>query len=200
MHYRTLAAVLLVAVAAAGARAQQEFSEGEAESLRQKLQVIIDRAAAEAPPPRTPLVTSVSDREVNAYLRHVVGPDLPAGLVDPTIAIADRGRLGFRAKIDLDAVRKSRARGALDPLNWVSGTLELVLNGTLEAARGRGTFALESATLGGVPVPQSLVQELVTYMTKTPENPVGIGLSEPFELPAAIQQIRTRPGHATIVQ
>jgi hypothetical protein len=194
-----LAAALLATVAVAGARAQQVFSEDDAESMRQKLQAIVDRAAVD-PPTRRPLVTSVSDREVNAYLRHVVGPDLPPGLVDPTIAIADRGRLGFRAKIDLDAVRKSRARGALDPLNYVSGTVDLTLDGTLESGRGRGTFALESATLGGVPVPEGIVQELVTYMTKTPENPAGISLNRPFELPAGIQQIRTRAGHATIVQ
>ena len=57
-----------------------------------------------------------------------------------------------------------------------------------------------TATAVGVPVPEGIVQELVTYMTKTPENPAGVSLNRPFELPAGIQQIRTRAGHATIVQ
>ena len=104
------------------------------------------------------------------------------------------------ANIDLDALRKSKPRGSLDPLAYVSGVVEVNLAGRLETARGRGTFDLESATLAGVEVPESLVQELVTYLTKTEENPAGVSLGRPFDLPARIQQIRTTTGRATIVQ
>ncbi len=200
MHRATSAWILAAAAAVTSLAGSQALGEQEAESLRLKLDAILVRAAAEPIPKSAPLVTDVSEREVNAYLRFVAGPDLPAGVVDPTLAIADRGRVTISASIDLDAVRKSKVRGSLDPLSYVSGIVDVVLAGTLEASRGKGKFSLESATLAGVSVPESLVQELVTYLTKTAENPGGISLGQAFDLPARIQQIRTRPGQATIVQ
>ncbi len=60
----------------------------------------------------------------------------------------------------------------------------------------RGTFALESATLGAVPVPKSLLQELVTYYTRSPELPNGFDLDKPFDLPANIRQVELQRGAA----
>jgi len=200
MHARVVAIATAAAMWLSPAAARQELTAREAESMQQKLQVILERAAVDPAPADSRLVTAVSEREVNAYLRLVAAPTLPVGLVDPTIAIADRGRLTVNAQIDLDAVRKSKARGSLDPLAYVSGVVPIVLAGRLEASRGRGKFALESATLSGVEVPEMIVQELVTYLTKTAENPAGISFDQPFDLPARIQQIRTSTGHATIVQ
>lgn len=193
-------AALILLSAVPGIAAQQALSVEEAESLRQKLQLIVDRGAADSAPGARPLVTSVSEREVNAYFRFAPSGELPVGLVNPTIAIFERGRVSVRANIDLDALRKSKPRGTLDPLAYVSGIVEAVIAGTLEATRGRGKFVLESATLAGVAVPESIVGELVTYLTRTADNPAGISLNEPFALPARIQQIRTGAGQATIVQ
>jgi hypothetical protein len=200
MHRTLLVAALVAAAGLTGLANGQALAEHEAESMRLKLEAILVRAAVDPPPKESRLVTDVSEREVNAYLRFVAGPDLPVGVVEPTIGIAESGRLSVRANIDLDAVRKSKSRGSLDPLSYVSGIVEIVLAGTLETSRGRGKFALESATLAGMTVPDSLVQELVTYLTKTADNPEGISLGQQFELPARIQQIRTRTGRATIVQ
>jgi hypothetical protein len=200
MQRTLLAATLVVAAGLSVCASSQALAEREAESMRLKLDAIMVRAAEDPPPGQVPLVTDVSERELNAYLRYVAGPDLPVGVVDPTVGIADKGRLSIKANIDLDAVRKSKSRGSLDPMSYVSGVVEVVLAGTLEASRGRGRFALQSATLAGVTVPESLVQELVTYLTRTADNPEGISLGRPFDLPAGIQQIRTRTGQATIVQ
>ena len=72
--------------------------------------------------------------------------------------------------------------------------------GTLKTGEGRGQFALESATLGGVTVPKSLLQELVSYYSRSPELPNGVNLDQPFELPARIRTVETGRGAATIVQ
>ena len=197
---RTPLVVLAVLVVGPVLAGHQALSEREAESMRQKLEAIMERASAEAAPSASPVTTSISEREVNAYLRFIAREDLPVGLVDPTITIAGGGRLGGKARIDLDAVRTSKARGSLDPLAYVSGLVELTLSGTLEASRGQGRFTLESATLSGVAIPQSLVQELVTYFTKTADKPRGVDLNRPFDLPAGIQQVRTGSGQATVVQ
>jgi hypothetical protein len=44
------------------------------------------------------------------------------------------------------------------------------------------------------------LQELLTYYSRTPEDPDGINMDAPFELPAQIREIRVAPGAATIVQ
>jgi hypothetical protein len=41
---------------------------------------------------------------------------------------------------------------------------------------------------------------LLTYYSKSAEHPNGINMDDPFQLPAAIQEIRIGQGVATIVQ
>jgi hypothetical protein len=82
----------------------------------------------------------------------------------------------------------------------VGGSVEVTAAGTLKTADGRGQFALETATLGGVTVPKSLIQELVSYYSRSPELPSGVNLDQPFELPSQIRTVETGRGAATIVQ
>ena len=49
-------------------------------------------------------------------------------------------------------------------------------------------------------MPKSLLQELLSYYSRTPEKPAGINMDEPFNLPSAIQEIRIGQGSAVIVQ
>ena len=52
----------------------------------------------------------------------------------------------------------------------------------------------------GVSVPKAVLQELLTYYSKSPENPNGISMEAPFELPAGIREIRVGAGTSTVVQ
>jgi hypothetical protein len=72
--------------------------------------------------------------------------------------------------------------------------------GTLKTADGRGQLQLESAEVSGIPVPLTLLQELVTYYTKSPDLPNGVNLNEPFALPSKIQRIDVDPDRAVVVQ
>ncbi len=54
--------------------------------------------------------------------------------------------------------------------------------------------------MSGVPVPKALLQQVVSYYSRTPENPEGIDLEAPFPLPVNIRQIETLRGQAIIVQ
>jgi hypothetical protein len=49
-------------------------------------------------------------------------------------------------------------------------------------------------------VPKAVLQELVSYYSRTPENPAGIDMDAPFELPARIREIQVGSGSSTIVQ
>jgi hypothetical protein len=144
--------------------------------------------------------TQVSDAEVNAYLRFLAGSQIPVGIVEPDLRGVGNGRVTGRAIVDLDAVRTQKKRGWTDPLGYLTGRLPVTAAGTLTTSKGVGKFQLESAEISGVTIPKSLLQELLSYYSKTPENPAGINMDEPFALPAAIQEIRIGQGTAVIVQ
>ena len=144
--------------------------------------------------------TQVSDAEVNGYLKFLAGTQVPVGIVEPELHGAGQGRVTGRAVVDLDAVRKQKQRGWTDPLAYLTGRLPVTAAGTLTTSNGTGRFQLESAEISGVTIPKSLLQELLSYYSKTPENPAGINMDEPFALPSAIREIRIGQGTAVIVQ
>ena len=72
-------------------------------SLKRKVTSIVDFSAR---PTKQPRKTTVTENEVNAYLSFDAQEQLPAGVVDPAIAIVGPGRVSGRAVVDLDAVRK----------------------------------------------------------------------------------------------
>ena len=144
--------------------------------------------------------TQVTDTEVNAYLRYLAGSQIPVGMAEPHLRGAGNGRVTGRAVVDLDAVRTQKKRAWTDPLGYLMGRLPITAAGTLTTSNGTGRFQLESAEISGVTIPKSLLQELLSYYSRTPENPDGINMDEPFELPAGIQEIRIGQGTAVIVQ
>lgn len=168
--------------------------------MGRKLLSIFERGALPPARARRAARVSFTEREVNAYLKFYGESQAPVGIVEPRILIADGGRLEGRALVDLDAVRKAKVRGWVDPLAYVTGSVEVRAIGTLKTANGKGVFGLQSATLGGVPIPKTLLQELVSYYTRTPESPAGFSLDDPFELPHNIRQVEIQRGAATIIQ
>ncbi len=144
--------------------------------------------------------TQVTDVEVNSFLRYHAQEQIPVGVVDPMIFAHGEGIVSGRAIVDLDAVRKQKQRGWLDPMGYLTGRLPLTARGRLTTQDGIGRFTLESAEISGVTVPKTMLQELLSYYSRTPEDPDGINMDEPFELPAQIREIRVAAGGATIVQ
>jgi hypothetical protein len=193
-----LVITLVGVVAAATLGADARVSKRDAEQLRQKVATI---TALGARPPTAARRTTVTENEVNAYLAYDAREDLPSGVVEPSVLILGTGRVSGRAVVDLDEVRKSRsATSLLDPMNFLTGRVPITATGTLTTSRGVGQFQLESAAVGGVPVPKMILQEIVGYYSRTPQKPGGIGLDDPFELPARIREIQVERGQAIIVQ
>lgn len=184
----------------AGVAAAQDAARRDADTLQRKLTLVLERGSQSAPTATRPLRTPVSDREVNAYFQFQGREYLPVGVLDPALTIMDASRIEARAIVDLDAVRQAQPRAWSDPLAWVGGKLELRAVGRLRAANGQGTLELDSATLGGVPIPTTLVREVVSHYSRTPDTPGGFDLSQPFALPHQIRQVELRRGSAVIVQ
>jgi hypothetical protein len=192
--------VVAVLAAALGAAHAQAPTRAEADAMQAKLETVA--AAAEAPRPANapPLRTTFTEGEINAYLA-LDGPEfLPPGIAMPRVQLGDAGRVRARAVVDLDGVARSRERSAFDPLRYLTGSVEVVAAGRLEASDGKGLIRYESATVGGLAVPASVAQELLRFYTSTPERPRGFAFDEPFDLPAQLRAVSTERGAVTVMQ
>ncbi|HEX9366535.1 MAG TPA: hypothetical protein VF921_07905 [Vicinamibacterales bacterium] len=147
-----------------------------------------------------PRTTPVSDGEVNAWLKFLAGSQVPVGIVDPMLHAEGNGRVTGRAVVDLEAVSTQKKRAWTDPLRYLTGRLPVTAAGTLATHEGAGRFTLDSAQISGVTIPKSLLQELLSYYSRTAERPAGIDMDKPFALPSAIREIVIGQGNATIVQ
>jgi hypothetical protein len=196
-----LAGVIVVALGVC-AGAQSADAKRDADKMQRTLGTIMERANAPAVKGKTPppLRTTFTDVQLNAWLLADGKDNVPQGLLQPVVTFLAAGKVSAKAVVDLDAVRKSKPRGMLDPMNLLSGLVPVTMTGTLSGADGMGTFDVESATLGTWPLPRSVLQELIAYYSKSPEYPDGITLGKPFPLPAAVKALLIARGTATVVQ
>lgn len=196
---RNVPAFALATLLAATTVAQGPL-EADANAMNRKIARMLDTAESARAPTAPPVRTQFTEREANAYF-DIYGPDfLPPGVAHPQLTLEDNGRVAARAVVDLDAVRTARERGLLDPLAFVSGSVELIASGAVTAADGRGLLFFESATVGGVGVPKSVAQELLRFYTRSPQRPQGFAFDEPFDLPAGIRGVAVARGQATVTQ
>ncbi len=197
---RLAASGLALALVGASVTLSARLSKQEADQFSSKLTRIVatgNNKSLKAAPSQT---TQISDSELNSYFKYNAQGQSPVGIVDPTINALGDGRVGGRAVVDLDAVRKQKQRGWLDPMGYLTGRLPITATGRLTTKEGVGQFTLESAEVSGVTIPKTFLQELLSYYSRTKENPDGINMDDPFELPARIREIRVGKATSAIVQ
>lgn len=148
---------------------------------------------------RTQRRTVLSQGELNAYLRFKASW-LPPGITQPAVGFLGANKVSTSVVADLDHVRQKSSGGWFDPTAYMKGKLPVFVSGTLNTGDGRGTFQLESATVDGIPVPPFFIQEIFAYYTRTPEQPSGLRLDAPFQLPSEIERIDVAAGQATVIQ
>lgn len=193
----TLLGILLLVVAASNSAAPQ-ISREQGNNLARKIDAINENAAAKL---ATPKRTAVTEPEVNSYLAFNIKEKIPRGLSQPQIRMVGDGQLAGRVLVDMDDFRRGRSSGGImDPLNYISGQVPLTARGVLTAHAGKGQFQLIGAEMNGVPLPKAIVQELVSFFSRTANNPNGFNLDEPFNLPAKIRAITVNPGEAMVIQ
>ncbi len=191
-------AVCLVTVLGVSAQADVRTSRHDAALLKQKVATISAHAERATRQARR---TTVTENEVNSYLVFEAREQLPTGVVEPAISILGGGRVSARAVVDLDAVRKQKnPTSLLDPMNYLMGRLPVSATGVLKTSQGVGHIEFESAAISRLPIPKFLLQEIVSYYSRTDQNPAGISLDDPFALPARIREIQVERGQAIIVQ
>ncbi len=189
-------AVLLILYASSSFAVALSRQDGD--RLQAKIDTIIKNA--EASPPK-PGEFSIPEKEANSYLVFNLREKMPKGLTKPEITMIGDGALAARVLVDMDEVKQRRqSRGLIDPLNYLSGQVPLNARGILRTREGRGQLHLRSADIAGVPLPKPLLQELVSFFSRTPQNPNGFDIDAPFDLPSKIREISVGTGESVVIQ
>ena len=161
-----------------------------AERMQQKLESIVRFGAI---PRLETQSTVIEEGEVNAYLEHYLRADIPPGISTPILRILPENRLSATATLDLDAMNAGRPPSeGFDPLRVLTGRFPAKVTGRLVTENGTGRFELESAELGGIPLPRALVSQLVARY--------DVNIDDPFDLPSSIREIKVEPGQVTVLQ
>lgn len=193
-----LTSIIAVGLAAGAIAAIEPTSRLDAARLQAKIDRISKHASGQK---SAGLRTPITEAELNSYLRYELGDSLPTGVTEPSVTLPGNNRVSGRALVDLTQVAQSRkSSGALDPFNFLGGSFPLAVNGILKTRAGVATFALESASISGVPVPAWMLQEIVSYYSKSANAPQGVSIARPFPLPAGIREIQLDRGQAIVVQ
>tara|TARA_B100001123_G_scaffold437230_1_gene569019 strand:- start:4009 stop:4602 length:594 start_codon:yes stop_codon:yes gene_type:complete len=145
--------------------------------------------------------TSISEAEINSWFAYGTDQLLPVGIIDLNIVISNQSKLRGQATIDLEnAARYYRTGGMLDPWAYVGGRVPVTVAGTFSSIDGAGHFEFKSASISGVEVSKSLIQDIVSYFSRTAESPSGFNFDRSFKLPANIKKIEFASGKAVVVQ
>jgi hypothetical protein len=199
---RRIGISLAIVTVSAAVGAETRFTKASSDAMQRKVLNIVQ--VGSLPTVRKvsqETQTPISESEVNSYLRYEIRDQVPTGITEPIISILGDGRLTGTAVVDLDQVRESRQSSSwFDPVRLLTGRATVTMRGTLQTQQGTGRFVFESADISGLPVPKTLLQQVISFYSRTPENPSGLSLDDAFELPARIQEIRVQPGQAIVVQ
>jgi hypothetical protein len=172
-------------------------SPAEAESLGRKLEALERRAQRQKPPLEK--TVTITESELNSYLNLTLGPRIPKGVSDLVIRL-ERDRLAARALVDLTEVQGKIPPGSVSGLlSFLSGKVPLEARGRLLApADGFSSVEIEQVSLSTIPVPVTVVEQLVASATKSAASPEGFDVHSPFRLPYALKRVRLQMGRALL--
>jgi hypothetical protein len=202
MSSRLSVGVLLLSAAGLGAVQAASVSQQQSDAFTKKMAMVTQRGVTGLKgqakgPQRTPF----TEGELNSWFAYEGQDVLPVGVTGPRVTIVGDGKLSAAATVDLEQVAKGRSTGrVLDPWSYLGGRLPVTLSGVLRTQDGVGRFELEEAAVSGIPVPTSVLQDIVGYYSRTSKNPEGVRLDDSFRLPAQIKQIEVGQGQAVVVQ
>ena len=195
----TTSSVLVALFLAGTALVAAGMSPQQADAFARKLDQIERRAVT--PLSSTTSRTPVTETELNSWFMYRAQPLLPSGVTDPKLTIVGNGKVMGTVVVDLQQVAKTRgSNSSFDPLSLLGGRVPVTVSGVLHTKGGHGQFDLQEADISGVPVPKPVLQQLLTYYSRSPEHPNGVQLDAPFELPANIREIEIGQGQAVVVQ
>ena len=174
-------------------KAPVETSRG----VQEKIANLIANGTAGVVEPKT---TAFSESEVNTALTVNLKEKIPKGIADAQVKLLGNSRIAARVVVDVDEFKRRSKRKSSGPLNFLGGKIPIVVSGGLVTGNGQGQFKLQSAEANGIPLPKSLVLDLLASYTRTRNHPAGFDLEKLFDLPAGIRAVIVNAGEAIVVQ
>jgi len=169
-----------------------------ADAFSKKIVLVQKQADEKAAKARSTVFTQA---ETNSYLKFQAGDLLPTGLTQPELTMIGQGKVSGKAIVDLDVVRQKQSSGGwFDVTSYLTGKLPVTASGRIVTWDGKGKFEVESAEVSGVPIPKTLLAQMVNFFTRTADNPRGSSIDDTFELPANIQRIDVDASRWTVHQ
>jgi hypothetical protein len=175
------------------AAARPPISREQADSLAKKLESLSAPAPKKGEPVRSVLFT---EGEINSYLNLVVLPTVPT-VKDVDLRIAN-GQLLATGLVDIDQVKKQLSLSPWNPVSFLKGRMSVNVSGHYAnaGAAGLGRVTIDEVRAGSVPIPVSIIEQIVANSTRTPQLPDGVDIREPFRLPSPLRGLRLEPGKA----
>jgi hypothetical protein len=170
------------------------YSRADADALDRKFDDLSERhKAGKVARGKSVLVT---EHELNSYLNLSPSVKMPRGLSDVLVRLESE-RIHATGLLDLEKVRdKMPNLSPLSPLYWLSGQVGVLLRGRILNDDGFASVEWEDVRVGNVPVPISLLHQIVSSTTKSDDLPGGFDIRAPFALPYSMRQVRIQPGRA----
>jgi hypothetical protein len=186
-----LALTALALLPMAQSPAPPAFSTSDAQSLSRKLQAIERRKQMRDTRPQSILVT---EGELNSYLNLDPAAKLPKGVSEVVVRLDHDDRVQARGMVDLEAVKPKVPWIGFGPLMFFGGSVPVEIKGRLRTSEGFGNIEVEDLRMASIPVPISVLEQLVSTSTRTEENPQGFDIRAPFRLPYSVKRVRLEPG------
>ena len=194
--------LLLLSGVGLGALQAAAVSQQQADAFSKKMAIVKQQGTPGAQSrSQSPRRTPFTETELNSWFAYRSGEVMPAGVSEPRVTLVGNGKVKAAATVDLEAIAKQRSSGrVLDPWSYLGGRLPVTLSGVLRTENGMGRFDLEEAAISGIPVPASVLADIVSYYSRTSDDPEGVRLNDNFKLPSQIKQIEMGAGQGVIVQ
>jgi len=201
IKFTTVASWVLWAVLALCAACSRIDTAKAPENIRDRVQEKLDGIIANgAQSPVPSKRTTFTESEINTALRVNLKDKFSQGISEPQVRLLGDSRIAARAIVDVDEFKRKRSKPSGAPLNFFGGKIPILLRGELIARDGQGVFKLQSAEANGIPLPRSLVLDLLATHTRSRINPAGFNLEKPFDLPANIREVTVNAGEVIVVQ
>jgi hypothetical protein len=199
---RAFVLILLAVIAAPVAHGAQRaaaanpapHSRSEADALDRKFEDLNQRHKAGTVARGKSVI--VTESELNSYLNLSLGEKMPRGFSDVAVRL-ETERIMTTGVLDLEKVRdKMPNLTPLSPLYWLSGRVPVLLRGRVLNDDGFASIDWEDVRVGNIPLPVSLLHQIVSSTTRSDDHPDGFDIRAPFPLPYSVRQVRIMPGRA----
>lgn len=141
----------------------------------------------------------VSEAELNSFLGLSLAARLPEGVSGLSVRFGNE-RLEASATVDVTRVGGQVGRELADsPVAALLGSsLPVFVSGRLRSDEGFGSFEVEQVLLASIPVPVSVVADLVARSTRSNAQPQGFDIRAPFRYPEGLRRVVLKPGSASL--